>query len=217
MVTLIGLFLPLIFLPLLLWARMQEWPRFELLFKALASSGFVIVGLSAPGVPGRDLIIVGLLFGWLGDVCLAVKGERAFLVGLGAFLLGHIAYAAVGYQLPSNRGAILGGSIVALGLSLFALRWLWRRLSPTFQIPVILYIAVVVAMVGAAAGQVGQPHAGYFIGGAILFALSDLAVARQRFVASGFANALIGLPMYYTGQLMIAVWVVLRGLGASVS
>jgi len=214
MVTLIGLFLPLLFLPLLLWARMQEWPRLQLLFKALASSGFVIVGLSAPEVPGRSLIVAGLLLGWLGDVALAFKGERAFLVGLSAFLLGHLAYLVVAYQLPSNRGAIMGGSLLALGLVLIALRWLWSRVPLTLRFPVLFYMLVIAAMVGAAVGQVDIRYGGYFMGGATLFALSDLAVARERFVAPGFANALIGLPVYYTGQLMIAVWLVLRGLGA---
>ncbi len=214
MVTLIGLFLPLVFLPLLLWARMQDWARRELLFKAVASAGFVIVGLSAPEVPGRSLIVAGLLLGWVGDVALAFRGERAFLVGLSAFLLGHLAYAVVGYQLPSNRGAIIGASIVALGLVLLVLRWLWRRIPPSLRVPVVLYMVIIAAMVGAAVGQMQRPQGGYLIGGAILFALSDLAVARQRFVAPGFANALIGLPMYYTGQLMIAVWLVLRGLGS---
>jgi len=213
MITLVGLFLPLVFLPLLLWARLQEWPRLELLFKAVASSGFVIVGLSAPEVPGRSLIVAGLILGWVGDVALALKGKRAFLVGLFAFLLGHLAYAGVGYRIPSNRAAIIGASIVALGLSLLVLRWLWARLSQSFRVPVILYMVVIAAMVGAATGQVQLQYGGYFVGGSILFALSDLAVARQRFVAPGFANALIGLPMYYTGQLMIAVWLVLRGLG----
>ena len=32
----------------------------------------------------------------------------------------------------------------------------------------------------------------------------DLFVARQRFVAEAFINRLIGLPLYYAGQLLIA-------------
>jgi uncharacterized membrane protein YhhN len=44
--------------------------------------------------------------------------------------------------------------------------------------------------------------------GAALFYLSDLAVARQRFVAPGFENKLIGLPLYYAGQLLLASAVV---------
>ena len=213
MVTLIGLFIPLVFLPLLLFARMQGWQRRSIVLKAIASSGFVIVGLSAPEAPGRSLIVAGLILGWFGDVALSFPRHRAFMLGLGAFLSGHVAYTIVGYQLPSNRFAIVGASITSLGLALLALRWLWSRLTPSLRLPVVIYLLAIAAMVGAAVGQLQQPQGHYFVGGAILFALSDLLVARERFVAPGFANALIGLPMYYTGQSMIAVWLVLRGLG----
>ena len=40
--------------------------------------------------------------------------------------------------------------------------------------------------------------------GACLFFASDLAVARDRFVARDFTNKLWGLPAYYIGQLLIA-------------
>jgi uncharacterized membrane protein YhhN len=41
--------------------------------------------------------------------------------------------------------------------------------------------------------------------GALLFYLSDLAVARHRFVHPAFVNRAIGLPLYYVGQLLIAL------------
>jgi uncharacterized membrane protein YhhN len=40
--------------------------------------------------------------------------------------------------------------------------------------------------------------------GASLFFLSDLAVARHRFVARSFWNKLWGQPAYFAGQLLIA-------------
>ena len=40
--------------------------------------------------------------------------------------------------------------------------------------------------------------------GALGFFLSDLAVARERFVAKGFTNKLWGLPLYYGAQLLLA-------------
>lgn len=43
------------------------------------------------------------------------------------------------------------------------------------------------------------------LAGAFLFFLSDLSVARERFVAPGFANKLWGLPFYYGGQLLLAL------------
>jgi uncharacterized membrane protein YhhN len=37
-----------------------------------------------------------------------------------------------------------------------------------------------------------------------LFYVSDVFVARQRFLKTEFLNRLIGLPLYYSGQFMLA-------------
>ena len=41
--------------------------------------------------------------------------------------------------------------------------------------------------------------------GALLFYLSDLLVARDRFVRPGLVNRVVGLPIYYAGQLLLAL------------
>jgi uncharacterized membrane protein YhhN len=41
--------------------------------------------------------------------------------------------------------------------------------------------------------------------GASLFYLSDLFVARNRFVKKEYVNRLVGLPLYYTGQYLLAL------------
>ena len=40
--------------------------------------------------------------------------------------------------------------------------------------------------------------------GATCFYFSDLFVARNRFLKKEFFNRLIGLPMYYVGQFLLA-------------
>ncbi len=40
--------------------------------------------------------------------------------------------------------------------------------------------------------------------GAISFYLSDLFVARDRFLKDAFVNRLVGLPLYYLGQFLLA-------------
>ena len=42
------------------------------------------------------------------------------------------------------------------------------------------------------------------LGGAVAFYLSDLFVARDRFVSEGITNRVIGLPLYYGGQYLLA-------------
>ena len=63
-------------------------------------------------------------------------------------------------------------------------------------------MGVLSAMLVAGAGaSAADPR---IFAGALLFYLSDLSVARDRFVAPGFANGLVGLPLYYAAQLVLA-------------
>jgi hypothetical protein len=59
-------------------------------------------------------------------------------------------------------------------------------------------------MVVCAAGAVARGGDPAMLLGAGLFSVSDLAVARDRFVSPGFANAAWGLPLYYGAQLVLA-------------
>jgi hypothetical protein len=40
--------------------------------------------------------------------------------------------------------------------------------------------------------------------GAVCFYFSDIFVARDRFIANQFMNRLLGLPLYYLGQFLLA-------------
>jgi len=40
--------------------------------------------------------------------------------------------------------------------------------------------------------------------GAACFYMSDILVARDRFLSNEFFNRLVGLPLYYLGQFLIA-------------
>jgi uncharacterized membrane protein YhhN len=64
-----------------------------------------------------------------------------------------------------------------------------------------------VATALAATGGTGDVRIG---AGAVAFYLSDLAVARERFVVSSRWNPTWGLPLYYGGQLLLASTVVAR-------
>ena len=75
--------------------------------------------------------------------------------------------------------------------------------------PVMAYIVVITVMLIAAGGVFGDlqlTSAGRFLvlNGAFSFYISDIFVARQRFVQPSFLNRLIGLPLYYLGQFQIA-------------
>jgi uncharacterized membrane protein YhhN len=92
---------------------------------------------------------------------------------------------------------------VAAGLVLLRVfRWLRPHLPADMVIPVYAYMGVISAMLVAAAGA--APASVAIPIGAAMFYVSDLAVARDRFVVSGFANRVWGLPLYFAAQLVLA-------------
>lgn len=177
------------------------------LAKPLASTGFVAIALSA-GALGSAYgrwVLTALLLCWLGDVLLIPRGApKAFRAGLFSFLLGHLvftgAFAARGLDLWTS--ACVAAAAAAAGW--MALRWLRPHLPPDMAVPVRAYIAVISAMLVCAAGTVGHAGDPRILAGALLFYFSDLAVARERFVAPGFANKAWGLPLYFAGQVLLA-------------
>jgi uncharacterized membrane protein YhhN len=65
-------------------------------------------------------------------------------------------------------------------------------------------------MMVMAAGTHASDKNLFILLGAMLFVVSDLAVARNRFVARAFINRAIGLPLYFTAQLLLAASVMIR-------
>ncbi|HRY36011.1 MAG TPA: lysoplasmalogenase family protein, partial [Smithellaceae bacterium] len=75
--------------------------------------------------------------------------------------------------------------------------------------PVIAYIAIIsIMVVGAASLAARQDYSlqgrALVMAGALLFYVSDLFVARHRFVKKSIVNRYAGLPMYYVAQFMLA-------------
>ena len=194
----------------LLMAEKQTRTGPILAFKTPLSALFVAAALIQPH-PIQSYyhwVLAGLVWGLIGDVCLALKGNRAFRAGLISFLLGHILYvvAFVGLTRPSdwlNFGHLL---IVAVSLGVFY--WLRPHLG-LMLVPVCLYIVVISVMMAAAWVAFLNPElapkgAWALLLGALCFYVSDIFVARDKFVKSQYLNRLLGLPLYYGGQFLIA-------------
>lgn len=197
----------------LLWARWRERRRAELALKPLCSALFLATAALVPW-PDRGyaaLVTLGLVLGFLGDLALLGRGKRWLAAGLGAFLLGHGAYAAAlapraaaawpGWLLPLGLAALLAG------VTAWVLREAWPKLG-ALRGPALGYGAALIGVtVVAAAAWLGRrdPASGLAALGLLLFFVSDLSVARQRFVREAFSNRLWGVPSYYAGQLLLAL------------
>jgi uncharacterized membrane protein YhhN len=180
--------------------------------KLTASAAFVYLGATLAGDSCfARWVCAGLLLGAIGDLALLGRGQRWFVLGLCAFLAGHLAYVAGIAQLePPGRWLGDAGlyAVLPLAAAAGALAVMWPRLG-ALRVAVIAYVVVITVMVIAAiaaarAGVLPAPQRLWLAAGATLFFVSDLAVARDRFVVHAFENKLYGLPAYYAAQLLIA-------------
>jgi uncharacterized membrane protein YhhN len=178
--------------------RVHDRPA-AFLAKPLASAGFVLIALSEGATDssyGR-IILAGLVLGALGDV--ALMFDRWFLVGLVLFAAGHVAYI---FAFLANGQITLASAAFGAALGVVTAIWLIPRLETAMRVPVAVYVVVISVMVAVG---IGADQPAFVRIGAPLFALSDLLVARERFVAADARNRMWGLPMYYAAQVLIAL------------
>lgn len=176
------------------------------LAKAGASLCFIVLALAldALSTPYGSIVLAALVLSALGDVALAWEQRGAFMTGLGLFLLAHVAFSLAFLQALLAPGVLAAAGLAMALVGVGSLRWLWPHLDAAFKAPVLAYVVAILLMCTLAiafAAARGQCLAG---AGALLFAASDLAVARQRFVRRARMNRLWGLPAYYVAQLLLA-------------
>jgi uncharacterized membrane protein YhhN len=174
-------------------------------FKMAASTGFLATVLAAGALRGPYgwTILTALVFCWWGDYFLTRGSETSFLLGLIAFLLGHLGFAAAFLIHGINIRWTLASALMLLIPAMVVYRWLENQLGP-MELPVCAYIAVISLMLALAAGTRGRGATWLILIGAALFYASDLFVARQKFATPSPWNPLIGLPLYYTAQVCLA-------------
>jgi len=197
-------------LALLLYLEKKGEGPLRLLTKTALSSLFLAAAIVEARGPDAYFMALslGLLLCLAGDVFLALPGERPFKVGLVAFLLGHVAYVVAFVPIAEWRLFPVVALPLLILLSTSVFLWLRPRLGP-MKAPVAVYIGVITAMVAAslflgANGRLSLVGRFMVAGGALLFYFSDIFVARDRFVRPGFLNRLLGLPIYYSAQFLLA-------------
>jgi uncharacterized membrane protein YhhN len=174
--------------------------------KPVASTTFLVAAVHWGALEtayGR-LVLAALALSWLGDVLLIPKARAYFAAGLAAFLLAHLAFAAAFVHRGLDSGAVVTATaVMAVGAALI-LRWLWTHLGGALRIAVVLYVLAIGAMAVTAFGATAAGGGPALLVGAVAFVVSDLAVARNRFVAPGLINRVWGLPLYYLAQFLLA-------------
>ncbi len=187
------------------------------LLKGLASLMFVITGFLAWKQTQSEfarLIFIGLLLGMAGDILLNLRfvfpanGQKIFLIGIVAFLAGHILYlAALIPQAQHLIVCVIIGVLIAAALLMYIFRAMEVKLA--FRIFGVVYLGAVIIMTSVAIGNalatMDKGHIMYALG-AVAFALSDVVLIFNTFGSSTrFSLRITNLSLYYLGQALIAL------------
>ncbi len=191
---------------LLLVAEARDTIELKALSKLSASTGFLGLAYQAGAFEtsyGR-FVFAALVLSWIGDACLLSKREPVFLAGIGAFLLGHVGFTAAFVVRGVAWGWVFTALVPIAVLAFYIERWVGSHAEDSFKLPIKAYVIVISLMACLSYGCFGAGHTYLIPLGATMFFLSDISVARDRFVAEGFDNRLWGLPMYYGAQVVLA-------------
>jgi uncharacterized membrane protein YhhN len=181
-----------------LWAYAGQRRRMAVALKplpVLLLAGWVAAGASTTSA---WLVVAGLVLSLVADVLI----ESSFLAGLGTFLVAHVAYIAAFVARADQPRPLLLLPFALWGVA--AAARLWPGLGP-MRVPVIVYSAVICAMMWRAAATVGLPGGSVALAGAVLFAASDTLLALDRFQRPIRGARYAIMALYWAGQLLIAL------------
>lgn len=153
------------------------------------------------------LIVLALVFSWLGDTSLLYSGDLGFLIGLGFFLLAHLAYIAL-FAFRMRRRSVPRAAVVGYALWWLLLMVMLVPHTGPLLVPVTVY-GVALAAMGAMASACGA-----WIGaGGALFIVSDSLLGLGHFLPgfSPWQLDLLIMLSYLTAQGLIA-WGVVRSV-----
>lgn len=176
-------------------------------FKPLTTALIILIALQGThATPGgyRAFVAAGLVCSLAGDVFLMLPRDR-FLAGLVSFLFAHVLYVAA---FTLDGWHVHGWAVAVFAVyGLLMLSLLWARLGK-LRAPVVVYVSVILLMAVAAWGRwlaVGGRSGAAACAGAVLFVVSDSALAWNRFVGEFRGAQALILGTYFAAQWLIAL------------
>ncbi len=150
----------------------------------------------------KHLIILALIFSWMGDVLLMFESKHSlfFILGLSAFLLAHLFYIFFFHQVRIQRS--IGGKVFLLiptAIFYFVLMNVLEPYLGALKLPVRIYGVVICVMLVLALHMLylKDKQAGkLFATGALLFVVSDTLLAINKFYIS-FSFAGLSIILTY--------------------
>ena len=182
-------------------AKLNE--RVELISKPLTTVGAVAIAASADGPRSATAVaIVALVLCLIGDIALLAAIDQ-FVVGLAAFLLGHIAFIAMfaqrGFDHWTLSGVAIGGVAALLGTA--AVPIVRGAATKGFGIPVRAYLVVISSMC-----VLGWATGNWLIKlGSTAFIISDSILGWGQFVAERRWMHLAIMVTYHVAIVSLAL------------
>ncbi|MGD9494749.1 MAG: lysoplasmalogenase [Armatimonadota bacterium] len=171
-------------------------------FLVAASTGFVLTRIVRRlHTRAEWLLLVGLIGCWLGDWL----GPVDFLGSVVAFGAAHLLFIGAFTSLGISARRALAATVPVLLVGVAIGWWLLPHVGAGERGFIVAYMLVISAMVTCAWGMEPGPGRAMLIAAATLFYVSDVFVARWRFVAPGPENALVCYPLYYASCLLVAL------------
>jgi uncharacterized membrane protein YhhN len=174
--------------------------------KPLASASFVVfaIGCGALHSAYGRTVLLALALSFFGDVLLIPKNMVVFRIGVASFLAAHIALAVAFVNVGVAAKSLFVSAIPIFAISGFVASRILPHVPKDLRGAVVAYVVVISAMLTCATSCALHVSFALIFVAALAFYISDLSVARDKFIAPGFINRAWGLPLYYAAQLALA-------------
>jgi len=215
----IFLYAALLFAVLEALALSKNWLRLEYIAKPAVMLILFFWLFTSVGLNGALLWFgLGILLSLLGDILLMISLNRFFLFGLIAFLLAHIAYI-IGFNIPLPEFSAWG-IVFAVMISLGGTRIIRRIVAAlasnrqsAMRMPILVYSLVISLMLLSAMMKLSDltwdANAAALVSvGALLFYISDIILAWNKFVAPIQQGRIYNIAAYHLGQIALIAGVI---------
>jgi uncharacterized membrane protein YhhN len=169
-----------------------------------------ISNIKAIKTPMNSCMFAGLFFSWAGDVMLefANNSTNMFILGLGSFLLAHVMYFIVFISTPGKNFIVTSRFLIIIPVIVYGLAlvsFLYSDLGD-MRVPVIAYAVVILTMLAGALNRkekVTSQSYWLVLGGAVLFVISDSAIAINKFSHPFEFSGVVVMSTYIVAQYLI--------------
>jgi len=200
--ALIGFYLLLCLIELF---NIQFYPENRIITKPALMPALLLVALSLNRfkLSKISLILISIVFAWLGDIFLLTNYRLSFVAGLCSFLIMHLIYL---YLFDKQRSIGIHKHLKAIILFIvfivMCVSFFWNK-TGELKIPVTLYCIVIGVMSLYALMRWKSKHYWFVVIGSILFMASDLCIALNKFYLPFDSADFLVMITYMMAQLLI--------------